>query len=717
MKIKSILLEHLYEKIFFHKYYPVVLLALFFLVAAFYFLTWPIVGYDTDLWYHLSGGRYFWQNGAIARDAFFSYIQPAKDWYNYYWLFQVIVYKVFQWSGYYGPIFLRCLLYLATVFFIYLFFTKQRENRAELIGGLFLFASCALLILHRELLVRPHLFSYFFIVVFLYILEYKQEKIWLLPVLGILWANIHGIEYPVMFLIVFAYLAEYYYHQLRKTGRCPQLGKKDKWLLIAVFYTVFATPQIIRLIQIPFDVSFQNAAYQYLYVQELLKIPLSKFFIFAPFTVNGFINSLQNIVILLAAICFFVNLWKKQLRISHGLIFICALFLLTTHTRFTYEFTLLSLPLLQRGLRPLARNIPSPRRLAPVFLLVIVAVPVFVFSNVFSNIPAYPLAITNLPTGVVGFLNRQAPGGKILNETNTGGYLPWELKAQFKIFMDMQMAVFSDLDFATASKAFTDANVFQSFLRKYDPSFISVSLNRPYFKKIIAAKGDKFVPVFFDNVEALYVQKEHFKDLAARYELKTIDPFTYRDIKYQEQLPEQLDKIYLEALKMYAQDNANYGASHIICSILITRKKLDQASPYAENIIRHYPDLSHGYALKADVLFGQERYEEAAPLYEKALAMGQTASTDNVYRNLYATYVKLKEFKKAYNLFFQYVNPFHIGTDYKDIYQLGMSAATVGKIKEAVTFLQIAQMKVPPEDQEYSRKISESLKIFSADHK
>ena len=131
----------------------------------------------------------------------------------------------------------------------------------------------------------------------------------------------------------------------------------------------------------------------------------------------------------------------------------------------------------------------------------------------------------------------------------------------------------------------------------------------------------------------------------------------------------------------------------------------------------HYPDLSHGYALKADALFAMERYEEAARLYKKALDMGRTSKAENVYWNLHASYFNLKEYKKAYNLLSQYVNPFDPNTDYKEIYQLGMSAATVGKFREAVTFLKIARMKVPSDDAEYTKKVKDNLLLFDPEGK
>lgn len=698
-----------------HRYYPVSLISLFFLILVGYFITWPIVMTDTDLWYHLSGGRYFWENGTIARDAFFSYITPPKSWYNYYWLFQAVIYKIFQWMDYYGLIALRCLLYSLTALFICLSFVRRHKNRTELLLGLFLFVACAIVILYRELTVRPHLFSYLFIVVFLYILEFKRDKIWLLPLLGIFWSNVHGIEYPVMFLIVFAYLGEIYWRQLRKIPTGDATGKKEKWLLISVFYTIFITPGVTELVQTPFTVSFQNAAYQHLYVSELLPIPFRNFFVFAPVTLKGLISSLQNVIVLLTAVTFLMGLWKRKLRISHAILFTGAILLLAKHNRFACEFTLLSIPLLRHGIRWIAEKDRFPRRFVALALpVLVIVVPLLLFSNIFSNRLAYPFSQSNLPAGVVRFLNRHAPGGRILNEPNTGGYLPWALSQKFKIYMDMQMTIFSDTDFATAHNAFFDPTVFKAFIQKYDPSFISVSLNRPYFKKIVES-DPRFVPVFFDHAELLYVNKAHYGDLADRYGLKAIDPFRFREIKYEDLSAETLSRMFAEAARMVDQDPMNYSANQIICSISVARRQYAQALSYADGIIRYYPELSHGYALKADALFGMARYKEAARLYEKALDMGQTAKPENVYWNLHAAYTKLKEYKKAYRLLSKYVNPFSPNTDYRDIYQLGISAATVGKVHEAVTFLKIARMKVPPTDTEYVQKIDKNLAIQSGD--
>jgi tetratricopeptide (TPR) repeat protein len=110
-----------------------------------------------------------------------------------------------------------------------------------------------------------------------------------------------------------------------------------------------------------------------------------------------------------------------------------------------------------------------------------------------------------------------------------------------------------------------------------------------------------------------------------------------------------------------------------------------------------------------------ENYKEAARLYNKALSLGQTAKAENVYWNLHTAYARLKEYKKAYRILSRYVNPFNPNTDYKEIYQLGVSAATVGKTRDAATFLKIAKMKAPLADTEYVQKIARQLENINGD--
>ncbi|MBI3320339.1 MAG: hypothetical protein HYZ89_07135 [Candidatus Omnitrophica bacterium] len=185
-----------------------VYLLLLYGLSCFYLIGWPVIAGDTDLWYHLNGGRYLFEHHAIAHESFFSFVSPPRVWVNYYWLFQVVVYLLYSWGGYLGLVVFRSAMYLATVWLVFLYLSRGQERQASSAWWVFIAVLCGLLLIPRSLLIRPHLFTYGFIVAFLYLLEYRPRSLMLLPALAVLWCNFHGITYPVMWWILMAYGAE-----------------------------------------------------------------------------------------------------------------------------------------------------------------------------------------------------------------------------------------------------------------------------------------------------------------------------------------------------------------------------------------------------------------------------------------------------------------------------------------------------------------------------
>ncbi len=705
--------QSLYERIVFHRYYLLALTAIFFIILLGCFMSFPVVAYDTDLWYHLSGGRFFWKHLTISSSSFFSFVDPPKDWYNYYWLFQVIVFKTHAWMDYYGLIVLRGVLFCLTVLLIALFFVDFAASRKSLLIAVAFLVAYALSLTIRELLIRPHLFSYLFIVVFLYILERKRKMIWLLPILGILWSNIHGIEYPVMILILLAYLMERYYCDFRKVTTCPAGGKKEKWLIILTIYTIFFTPHIIELIKTPFSA----AMYQHLYVNELVKISIQDIFQFAVLPFSGLIGTFQNILIIAPIIAIIICLCKKQCRISHVILLIASVALLIKHKRFVYEYILLTIPLVSYGMNLIGnstkqQNQKIQRILYPsALLLILVIVPALTYGSHFKNRPEYPLTQIDLPVGVTTFLNAFANGGKVMNEPNSGGYLQWALNEKFKIFMDMQLSVFNDQDFAFVNSALQNKETFHNFIRKYDPSFVSVSIKRQKFNDFIN-EFPQYQPVFYDDAEILYVNVKHYPKIADKYEIKHLNVYEYKAIEYEKETKDRLSLLLNEALRIndiYPNGGIN---NIIIANILITNAQYEEALVYADRIIERYPNISKGYALKGDALRALERVEQAIEYYEKAISKGIMEGEGRVYWNLHTCYGHLKQYKKAYQAISKFINPFDPEANYRDVFALGISAAVAGKKRDAINFLKIAQLKLPAGDTEYDKKIKENLLIL-----
>jgi tetratricopeptide (TPR) repeat protein len=627
-----------------------------------------------------------------------------------------MIYKVFQWTGYEGLIFLRCLVFLVTALLISRFFLNRDDGKAKiLIGASVLIAFCLALTV-RELLIRPHLFSYLFIVAFLYILEIRRSLIWLLPVLGIAWCNIHGIEYPVMILILLSYLLEMYYRDLRKSPGFPSGTKKDKWIIIATLYTVFLTPQFIELIKTPFTVTYANSPYQHLYISELMPLAFNNIFQFSVLPLSNLIGTFHNILIIAPFIALIICLWKRSVRVSHIILWVASLILLIKHNRFAYEFILLSIPIVRHSIGLLVKS-PEDlrRRITPItavaMIIILVVLPFSIYKSHFKNKPEYPLSQISLPVGIAGFLNRMDADGKVLNEPNTGGYMQWALNKKYKIFMDMQLSLFSDLDFAYVNHALHDENTFQTFIGQYDPSFISVSLSRSTFNEFIG-HYPQYKQIFFDDAEVLYVNKTHYPEIAKQYELKAINPFGHDQLKFEKESKERVTIILNEAMRISELHPGCGIANSMIARILIMNRRYEEASIYADKVIQHYPNIAKGYVLKGDALRGQERVEEAISSYLIAIRRGLKPDEFKVYWSLHTCYGHLKMYKKAYLAISKFVNPFDTEASYRDIYALGISAALAGKSKDAVNFLKIAQSKLPADDDEYQKKIKEHLMIL-----
>ena len=99
------------------------------LLAAVFLLRWPIVAFDTDLWTHLNGGRYVFEQGKIPSTSFYSFLSPEREILSYSWLFKILIYQIHSLGGYGGIILLRTLVCLSTLSVIYLYLRRSFTGR------------------------------------------------------------------------------------------------------------------------------------------------------------------------------------------------------------------------------------------------------------------------------------------------------------------------------------------------------------------------------------------------------------------------------------------------------------------------------------------------------------------------------------------------------------------------------------------------------------
>lgn len=672
-----------------------ILLLLIFLISAYYFITQPIYSFsDTDLWYHLNGGRYFIETNRIPHTGFFSFIAESRQWSNYYWLFQVLVYQIYSIADYYGLIILKTALFLLTILSIsfFLFNNEESNDKRTLYLFITLILICIGIVPRYYAVFRPHMFSYLLIPVTLILIEYRSRALILLPIIILFWANVHGIEYPVIICICGSYLVEYFVLRIFKK---ETLNKQTLFFLILVVFSMWA------LLANPFgwtilETPFNRAAHQDFFIEELQKLNITEFFSLKLYPINDLTWTSLNCLIIWTCIGSIKAIYRKKLRISHLLMLIGGIVLLTQAKRFRYEAVLLALPILKY--HPLISFQHSSRSfhflsrlLAVTFFIVIL---LFCFNDLFRPKGRYPFSYTHLPRGVVTFLNHVNTGGRILNPQNWGGYLQWTLNPKYKIAMDLQMVLFSDKDYFLVMNALNTKDGFATFSAKYSPDYIIGQREDTPLRTIIKAFPE-YVMVFFDNASVLYVNKNKYPEIALQYNLEMIDPYHLvgQDI---ESLSFEMSEVMIKELQCIRNIYPDGMLINFqIGRILKKNGKIQNALILADIIIENYPEHPFGYVLKADLLLDQKQYSDAIPLYSKALKCSLKTDSAMIFKRISITYSKIGNDEKAYQYMKKSVNLFSPYTDYNELWQMGNMALKAGKINEAIEILDFALIKVP----------------------
>jgi hypothetical protein len=169
---------------------------------------------DTDSWWHLASGRYIAQNHRLPVPDPFAYTtagavdaHPGEADTRHFnltheWLAQLVMYGFYALAGYGGVVLWKALI--LTLLCGATGWIAARRTGSMLWGLAAAGGTAALAIEFAH--DRPALLSYAFVAVFLSICE-RGRRLWLLPVLSLVWANCHG-GYFLGWIVVGAYAAE-----------------------------------------------------------------------------------------------------------------------------------------------------------------------------------------------------------------------------------------------------------------------------------------------------------------------------------------------------------------------------------------------------------------------------------------------------------------------------------------------------------------------------
>lgn len=245
-----------------------VLLTVFFVLVGGAALRPSLVN-DPDVWWHLRTGQWIFEHRAVPVTDPFSQVGAGREWVAYSWLFEVLLFWLYSKFGLTGIVGLTAGLTLAIGAALFAHLRPLVANDKRAIG----FTGLGLLLLAPLCNPRAWLFTILF-----FILEYawlaharrtgKSRRLWVLPVLFALWANLHLQFIYGLFLLGFATvepLLERWWRRDFSRAAWLELWQPQRWLLFALCAAAtLATPYHVKVYGAILEIAGQTGVYQHI---------------------------------------------------------------------------------------------------------------------------------------------------------------------------------------------------------------------------------------------------------------------------------------------------------------------------------------------------------------------------------------------------------------------------------------------------------------------
>lgn len=231
---------------------------------------------NNDIWIHLKTGEYVLENGWVPQKDPYSFIAADRDYVAHEWLSGVLFHIVYAAGGVQALIFFKAAILAASCALLYMT-ARLLGSRISVILPVF---ACVLYISTARFLERPHIFSYLFGALYLFLFfryrECGRDRRWLYLILPAhtLWTNLHGgYVQGLAMLFVFA-LGEQMiglrarFRGIEEDRVAPARDIALLWLLIpGCLAASLVNPYGYRLLTFPFELTgmdvFMNSIYEW----------------------------------------------------------------------------------------------------------------------------------------------------------------------------------------------------------------------------------------------------------------------------------------------------------------------------------------------------------------------------------------------------------------------------------------------------------------------
>jgi hypothetical protein len=467
---------------------------------------------DAGIGWHIRTGQQILASHAVPRVDLFSSTMSGKTWFAWEWLYDVIVGALERWAGLNGVVWFTAVV-IASVF-AWTFRLLLRRGTNVFIALLLLLLAASTSMIH--FLARPHVLSWLQTLAWFWILDSSEtdclptsseagssacsvatdrRRLWLLPLLMLVWVNVHGGFLVGFVLLAIYWLSAIWYAVRLKEDKFAEFLAKLRWRTQA--RSLAAVGLVAGLASLANPYGWQLHAHIYGYLSN--RFLMEHIDEFQSPNFHGVAQRCFALLILATMIA--LGARARGLRVSEGLVILFALYSgLYASRNIPVSSLLLALvigPLLSDAIKHLAGRLTLFRRLgariaaftermgavesslkghlwaiaAAVFLGVIAAHNGRLGANRLMDAHFAP---KRFPAAAVDFLGRKTSGERTAGESDPvtvpdywGGYLIYRLYPQTLVAVDDRHDLYGEEFFKSYLKMVHVEPGWDGLLEKY----------------------------------------------------------------------------------------------------------------------------------------------------------------------------------------------------------------------------------------------------------
>jgi hypothetical protein len=461
---------------------------------------------DCDTGFHIKAGEYMLDTRSIPKHDPFSLFSPPMPWPTHEWLSDVLMAAINIISGLTGVV----------IFFIFiisiaysLLFKILRANEGNIFVDIFLIV-LVLITSQMHWLARPHMFTLLLLMVWYYIIDSfqngRKNLLYLLPLIMLLWINLHG-GFILGFILIVIYIA----YNLEKLYISKNTDKElHKWKVKCLFLATIASV----LFSLANPKGFHTLLFPLEVVSNRLIMDNYGEFLSPNFHSVPFIPFKYFLLLMIA----FLGAFKEKLNPLEIFLILVFTNMALFSARYIPLFAVIVAPILSRQGNGTLHNFnnklsnliinkaivqESIDKSARGYIWPIVAI-VIVVGLAASNRIKFEFDEKIKPVNAVEFLKKEHIPGNMFNNDEFGDYIIYSAYPQYKVFFDSRADIYGNEKLKDYLDVIKMRRGWEKVLEKYDINWIIFDAYSPLSQYLSITKDWRLI--YSDSVADIYIK-------------------------------------------------------------------------------------------------------------------------------------------------------------------------------------------------------------------